>query len=328
MKSKKTHFHWDDLKYFHAIIEAGSLSAAARWLGTTQPTVSKKLDQLEARIGAKLVSRGPEGIEVSDVGERIWSMVQIMHSTADDIERIAHQADKSEAGTVRVAAPEGICGFWIARHLPSFVEANPNIHLELKSNVEGEPSLDDADIKLQMTESKRINYLASELAVLHYTPFAARSYLDLYGPPESVVDVLNHRIGDLVSYTQQQNHWPKEASAIKQMMAPSLTTDSSFALIEAVKAGAIITLLPTYVAKYLPELVHIDMDLRVPISLYMVYHPDQRRVTRVRKTLDWLTEIFDPVRYPWFRKDFVYPADFGDTHAIHVRGERPKPKLI
>ena len=131
-----------------------------------------------------------------------------------------------------------------------------------------------------------------------------------------------------MSYTQQQNHWPKEASALKQMMTPSLTTDSSFALIEAVKSGALITLLPTYVAKYLPDLIHIDMGLHVPIDLYMVYHPDQRRVARVRKALDWLTEIFDPALYPWFRKDFVQPSDFGDTQAIHVRGERPKPKLV
>ncbi|HCR65159.1 MAG TPA: LysR family transcriptional regulator, partial [Oceanicaulis sp.] len=124
-----------------------------------------------------------------------------------------------------------------------------------------------------------------------------------YGAPKSVADVLNHRIADLVSYREQQTHWPKEASAIKQMMNPSLTTDNSLALVEAVRAGTAISMIPTYAAKVQPDLVHVDLGLEVPITLWMVYHPDQRRVTRVRKVLDWLREIFDGSLYPWFRKD-------------------------
>ncbi|MCP2679833.1 LysR family transcriptional regulator [Maricaulaceae bacterium NA33B04] len=319
---------WDDLKIFHALIETGSMSAAARKLGIGQPTVSRRLEQLEGRIGARLVTRGTDGVELSDIGERIWAQVQIMRSTASEVERLAHQADRSDAGTVRISAPEGVAGLWIARNLSSFMEANPRINVELSTRVEGEPITDHADITLQMIESKRMSHVASELATLHYVPFAVARYLDTYGPPQGLADVINHRIGDLVSYRQQQQHWPKEASAIKQMMKASLNTDSSSALVEAVKSGSVIAMLPTYAAKILPELVHLDMEMNVPITLWMVYHPDHRRVTRVRKMLDWLRELFDSTRYPWFRKDFIAPADFGDTETIHIRGERPRPKPI
>mgnify|MGYP001556051176 FL=1 len=328
MSGKAQKFDWDDLRIFHALVSAGSMNAAARRLGIGQPTVSRRLEQLESRIGARLVTRGADGVELTDVGERIWAQVQIMQATAGDIDRIANQADRADAGAVRISAPEGVAGYWVARHLPSFMEANPRITVELTTRSEGDARPDQADISLQVTETKRMNLVATELATLHYTPFASRRYLDTYGPPNGLADVLNHRIADLVSYSQQRDHWPKEASAIKEMMQPTLTSDSSLALAEATKAGAVIAMMPTYAARLEPALVHIDMELNVPITLWMVYHPDQRRVTRVRKMLDWLREIFDSARYPWFRKDFVAPADFAEIETLHVRGERPKPKLL
>ncbi|MCR9128155.1 MAG: LysR family transcriptional regulator [Alphaproteobacteria bacterium] len=328
MSGKAQKFDWDDLRIFHALVSAGSMNAAARRLGIGQPTVSRRLEQLESRIGARLDTRGADGVELTDVGERIWAQVQIMQATAGDIDRIANQADRADAGAVRICAPEGVAGYWIARHLPSFMEANPRITVELTTRIEGDARPDQADISLQVTETKRMNLVATELATLHYTPFASRRYLDTYGPPNGLADVLNHRIADLVSYSQQRDHWPKEASAIKEMMQPTLTSDSSLALAEATKAGAVIAMMPTYAARLEPALVHIDMELNVPITLWMVYHPDQRRVTRVRKMLDWLREIFDSARYPWFRKDFVAPGDFAEIETLHVRGERPKPKLL
>lgn len=328
MTGKAQKFDWDDLRIFHALVSAGSMNAAARRMGIGQPTVSRRLEQLEARVGARLVTRGADGVELTDVGERIWAQVQIMQATAGDIERIAHQADRADAGTVRISAPEGVGGYWIARHLPSFMEANPRITVELDTRVDTDAAPDHADITLQMVESKRMSHVATGLATLHYTPFASRRYLDTYGPPEGLADILNHRIADLVSYRQQREQWPKEVRAIKEMMKPTFTTDSSLALVEAIKSGAVIAMMPTYAARLEPELVHIDMEMNVPINLWMVYHPDQRRVTRVRKMLDWLREIFDSAQYPWFRKDFVAPSDFSDVETIHVRGDRFKPKLV
>jgi DNA-binding transcriptional LysR family regulator len=328
MTGKAQKFDWDDLRIFHALVSAGSMSAAARRLGIGQPTVSRRLEQLENRIGARLVTRGAEGVELTDVGERIWAQVQIMQATSGDIERIAHQADRADVGAVRISAPEGVGGYWIARHLPSFMEANPRITVELSTRVETDAQPDQADIVLQMTESKRMSLVATELATLHYTPFASHRYLETYGPPTGISDVLNHRVGDLVSYGQQRENWPKQASALREMMKPTFTSDSSLALAEASKAGAVIAMMPTYAARLEPALVHLDMEFNVPITLWMIYHPDLRRVTRVRKMLDWLREIFDSSRYPWFRKDFVAPGEFSEVETVHIRGERPKPKLI
>ena len=115
---REPRFDWNDLKIFHALVSAGSMSKAARLLGVVQPTVSRRLEQLEMRIGARLVTRGADGVELTDVGERIWTLVQTMQSTANDIGRVAGQADMAEAGRVRVTAPDGIASYWIAKPLP------------------------------------------------------------------------------------------------------------------------------------------------------------------------------------------------------------------
>ncbi|MEO1039418.1 MAG: LysR family transcriptional regulator [Pseudomonadota bacterium] len=322
-------FDWDDLRVFHALVSAGSMNKAARRLSIGQPTVSRRLEALETRIGARLVTRGADGVELTDVGERIWTLVQTMQNTADDIGRLAHQADKAEVGTVRIAAPDGLAAHWLGRHLPGFVEANPRIRLEIMTKLETESEqIASADILLQTEETKKMHLVAGELASLHYVPFTSRAYLDTYGAPEGLADVLNHRLTDLVSYRHQRDDWPDEAQAIKQMMKPSLTTDSSAVLFEALRSGSTIAMAPTYAACLDEQLVHLDLDLRVTLKLWMVYHPDLRRVTRVRKVLEWLREIFDSARYPWFRKDYVAPADFSKVRTVHIRGEHPKPRLV
>ena len=252
-----------------------------------------------------------------------------MQNTADDIGRLAHQADKAEVGTVRVAAPDGLAAHWLGPHLPGFVEANPRIRLEIMTKLETESEqVANADIVIQTEETKKMHLVATELAALHYVPFTSKTYLDTYGAPAGLADALNHRITDLVSYRHQRDDWPDEAQAIKQMMKPSLTTDSSSVLLEALRSGSTIAMAPTYAARLDEELIHLDLDLRVTLKLWMVYHPDQRRVTRVRKVLEWLREIFDSARYPWFRKDFVAPSDFSDVPTLQIRGERPRPREV
>ena len=327
---REPRFDWNDLKIFHALVSAGSMSKAARLLGVVQPTVSRRLEQLEMRIGARLVTRGADGVELTDVGERIWTLVQTMQSTANDIGRVAGQADMAEAGRVRVTAPDGIASYWIAKQLPGFVEANPLIKLELSTVQAGEKPIDPyADVTLQYTQNKRMDLVPKELATLHFVPFTSRAYLDTYGRPDGLVDALMHRLGDLVSYEEEtRDAWPSDAQAIKKMMKPSLTTDSSSVLLEAIRSGSIIAMAPTYIAQRFPDLVFLDLDLVIPVKLWMFYHPEQRRVTRVRKVLEWLDDIFDTATYPWFRKDFVPPAEFSEVETVTARGERPKPRIV
>jgi len=324
MTARAPVFDWDDLRVFHAIISAGSLTAAAEQLGVRQPTVSRRLEALETRIGARLLLRGPEGVELTETGERIWGLVQSMQGTAQDIERVAGQADKAEQGRVRLAAPDGLAAFWIARHLPGFVEANPRIRLELLTRDPERKGAPEPDITLQLAETKRMSLIAQPIATLHYLPLASRRYLDAYGAPKTLAELLEHRLADTGDAAPGPACWPREAAAIREMMRPSVTTDSASTLIHSVLSGATIALCPSFVAALSDDLVHLDLDLHAAAPVWMVYHPDQRKIARVRKVLDWLREIFDSARHPCFRRDYVAPAEFAQTQTVPVRDARPR----
>ncbi len=317
-------FDWDDLRVFHTVVSAGSLTAAADRLGVRQPTVSRRLDALETRIGARLVTRGADGVSLTETGERIWTNVETMLGAAGDIARIAGQADQTEEGRVRLSAPDCLAALWIARHIAGFMEANPRIRLELTT--QPADSANPADIALQLHETQRVSMISQPLASVHFVPLAARAYVEAYGAPDTLSRLLEHRLAFLDGGVGETGGCPRETAALRAMAVPALTSDSAAGLYEALTAGGVVAIAPSFLAARSDTLVSLDLDLHARATVWMVFHPDQRKVVRVRKVIDWLREIFDGARHPWFRKEYVAPAAFSGAAEEFVRDARPGPR--
>jgi DNA-binding transcriptional LysR family regulator len=119
------------LRAFLRIVERGSLSAAARDLGTTQPTVSRQLQDLEAAYGTALVVRTTRSLRMTDAGRLVYEQARLI-VRSDDIlrERLTSESTQVE-GRLRIAAPSGFGAFVIAPFCSRFVERYPNATLEL-----------------------------------------------------------------------------------------------------------------------------------------------------------------------------------------------------
>lgn len=98
---------WDDLKVFVAAAQTGSFGAAARKLQTTQPTITRRMDDLEARLGARLFNRGLRGVSLTEAGELVYDRALTMQRASCEIEKLVLGSDKLDAGRVTVAATEG-----------------------------------------------------------------------------------------------------------------------------------------------------------------------------------------------------------------------------
>src|SRR5258706_16368489 len=102
---------WDDLRHYLEAARAGSFRAAALAMGTTQPTVGRRVDRLEKRLGTKLLRRIAHGVRMTPSGEAVYKV-------AGDIERLMRQlelqaaADRSLAGRIRLWVTDGIRGYW------------------------------------------------------------------------------------------------------------------------------------------------------------------------------------------------------------------------
>jgi DNA-binding transcriptional LysR family regulator len=127
---------WDDVRLFLAIAEHGSLTEAARRLKVGQPTVSRRLGELEERLGYALFQRGVGGAALTAPGERWLAPARHMAEWAGELLRTAERADATPSGVVRVSAPPGVAYDFLAPFARALRERYPKLALEISSRVE------------------------------------------------------------------------------------------------------------------------------------------------------------------------------------------------
>jgi DNA-binding transcriptional LysR family regulator len=122
---------WNDVELFLAVAELGSVSAAAKRLRTTQPTVSRRLADLEASLGEPLFARSVQGTVPTSFGERLLPAARRMAEAAGEVERVASVAETTPRGVVRVTAPPGVAYAFLAPLAPKLRVLLPDVRLEV-----------------------------------------------------------------------------------------------------------------------------------------------------------------------------------------------------
>jgi len=311
---------WNDVRTFLAVTECGSLNAAARLLGMTQPTISRRMEEFEYRLRTKLFERNPRGVILTEAGVMVRDLAQSMARYGGSIVREVAGHDNSQAGRVRLVAPDGIAGFVLAPRLAKLQMTNPQVQLTIDcglwigSMLEAEP-----DLYLEMTDAYSPDLISIPIATMHYAAFASREYLDLYGTPKTIAELTEHRTIRHTSHREQRSTWNPKAAAIGQLAQNHFISNSSAATFQAVRAGAGIASLPTYVTTIAPELVMLELGAWGHPVLFLRHHGAIEQKRRVKLVRDWLQEAFDPTYQPWFRSEFIHPDDF----ARYARRETP-----
>jgi len=124
-------YSWDLIRSFHAVAETGSLSAASRRQGLTQPTVGRHIDLLEAELKVPLFIRSRDGMALTPKGEDLFAAAQEVGETAAAFERRAAGLDEGIAGTVRISANDIFGVLILPGLIGEFIAANPSVDVEL-----------------------------------------------------------------------------------------------------------------------------------------------------------------------------------------------------
>src|SRR4051812_36069293 len=127
---------WEDLRLFLAVAEAHSMSGAARALRLGQPTLSRRIAELEAALDQPLFVRGTGGVTLTAAGERLVPAAQRMAEWAGEAARAAAGGESAPEGKVRLAAPPGVAFAFIAPLAASLRARAPGIALEVLAGVE------------------------------------------------------------------------------------------------------------------------------------------------------------------------------------------------
>lgn len=282
---------WDHIRTFHAVASHGSLLAASRHLGLTQPTVGRHIGLLEERLGFTLFTRGREGMRLTDKGSDLVTTASEMLGTAADFERVASGLEERIEGVIRISANEILGALFLPGLVAEFMAEHPMIEIEIEVSNETTNLLQrDADIAVRMFRPTQNDLVARKIIDVPLGLFAHESYFERHPRPQSVDDLNEH-----VLLGQDRNPSLINAyNALGMSLTPSsfqFRTDNNIATVNAIRSGIGIGPLHIGMTKLWPDVVQVLPDLPVPsLELWLACHADVRHNKRIRMVMDFLAE--------------------------------------
>ena len=304
-------FNWDRLRVFRLVAEARSMTAAARTLGESTPTVSRRINDLERELGTKLFQRSKRGVELTAAGKRLMDLAIQMQGLVETVGSQVAETDTEISGAIKIKASDGLGPYWLARHLPDFHEKVPNVQIDLEIGLAQEEAVveREADLAILFQKPTHSEVIAQPLGTLHYLCFASESYLAENAPPRSFFDMHKHKLLMHTDYVHQIERWSKSIREVKDFVDYSTITNSSTALMTLCENGGGIAVLPSYVTVLNTNLVPIPMPAAAPIEFWLTYTERVRRNAAGKAAIEWLLSIFNPIENPWFHRDFKDPVE-------------------
>lgn len=230
---------WDLFQSLHSVLQAGSLSAAAKSRGLTQPTLGRHIEALEQRLGAPLFLRSPRGLTPTDLARQLEPHLAEMNAAAAAALRDASGAADSLKGAIRITASQIIGAEVLPPILGAFRREHPEIDIELVlSNKAEDLSRRDADIAVRMMRPTQGSLVARKIGAIGVGFYASPDYVAAHGAPQSLTDLDNHSV---IGFDRESP--PLEALA--ELNLPwevtrdlfAFRTDNDLAQIAALRAG-------------------------------------------------------------------------------------------
>ncbi|MBR1224146.1 MULTISPECIES: LysR family transcriptional regulator [unclassified Bradyrhizobium] len=308
--------NWDLVRIFLAVARTGSFRAAAAELNMSANFLSKRISVLENTYKTPLMTRHVDGIRLTPEGEAVLDAAKRMEEASFGLDRALSRATPALTGEVRLAVTEGLGTFWLAPRLVEFQRVYSGLLVDLKCEMRSADVLRlEADVAVQLEEPANPNLKRVKIGRLHIMPFVSPSYVEIYGMPTDLKDLQqNHRmvIQD-AEQTKGKEMYERHAGR-EQLGFVAMRNNVSSAHVWAVSKGAGIGWLPTYIPAIAGPLIPLDLGVQFPLDIWLTYHPDAKRIPRVKQLIDWTIQAFDGRKYPWFRDEFVHPDDLQKTY--------------
>lgn len=289
------HIEWDDLQYVLTVGRTGSLSAAARALRVNHSTVFRRIGHIEERLGVRLFERRRDGYVPTGAGETALQLAERIDEHVVALERQVAGQDLRPHGNVRLATTDTLTPI-VVPLCAEFRTLYPEISIELVTGNEHlNLSRRDADIALRPSLKPPENLHGRRIAKIAFAAYASGSHAQANGKSlERALqwvgfdDTLSH----LAAYRWLAANVPPDRVCFR--------ANSFLSIVEAVRQGMGVALLPCYLASSAGGLVKMSECVpELATDLWLLVHDDLRRTARVRTFLDFLAD-----RLAGFREGF------------------------
>lgn len=267
-----------ELAFFCLLIKQGSLAATARELNLTPPAVSRRLSQLEERLGVRLLNRTTRRISLTSEGEVYFGNAQRILSDIDEMERLVSSSRAAPKGLLRVKAPLGFGRSYIGPAISAFTKTYPEVEVQLHLTDRPINLPDEAiDVSIRFGDLPDSRLIAKKIAANRRLLCASPAYLRAAGPPSFPHELTQHQCIVLRQNESAYGNW--RLSRGKQMETIKVhgklsTNDGEVAINWALEGHGILMRAEWDVAKYLRSgrLVQVLADYDTPpADIYAVY---------------------------------------------------------
>ena len=286
--------NWEDIRTFLAIARQRSLSGAARELGLSQSTMSRRLVALEERSGARLLLKTPHGYTLTPLGETVLANAERMDEDAVALERVVQGRDVALSGLVRLTTVETIANRLLPIAIAALREEYPGITVELLSDTRSLSLVErEADLAIRMVRFEHNELISRRMGTMVCALYASPDYRAAHPQP---LDEPGH---DLITVMDDMAHQSEARWLLEKVPAGKSVyrTNSRDAQAAAAAQGIGIACLPQYLAEDMPGLERIrEAGLGPAREIWLGVHRDLREMPRIRAVIDALDAAFKAER--------------------------------
>lgn len=282
--------NWQKLRVLKAVLEKESFSGAARHLGISQPTVSRQIKSLEDELGETLLDITPDGVMATTAALRLSPILDEMTRAAEQIQRPA--PDEDATPVVRIA-----CGPWVASFLSSHIHqivGDPVArHIDITSSILfADIPRREADIAIRTKRPERGRMRVKRLPSYTYAVYGKNTLVE---QEPSAFTAKRFKNFEWAMLAQELDHFATSQWLIDQGVTnPIARFSASINLLDAVKSGAVLAVIPCFVGGKNTDLVRVSEPFTPGNSqIWMVLPDDVNRRPHIRQAADILVALFN-----------------------------------
>ena len=283
---------WNQLRAFLETAETGSLSAAARKLGQSQPTLSRQVAALELALGVTLFERVGKTMALTTTGQELLGHARVMGAAAHELGLAATGRSEEVAGVVSVATSDAVAAYLMPKILLQIREAAPGIQVEVVAS-DGFSDLlrREADIAIRHVRPEQPELIGRLVRHSSACFYASESWVREHGLPRTAEEAVQH---DFIGMDRAGHYLQHMRSKGLQLSSANFRSyaDNSVTYWEMVRQGLGIGAIMEEIAREPPGMVRVLEDVSpFQLPIWLVTHRELRTARRIRIVFDLLAEI-------------------------------------
>lgn len=280
---------WDDLRVFLAVVRSESLSGAGRKLKIDPATVGRRIVRLEAAMSVRLFTKGPQGYAISEEGGRLLVHAEAVESAVQGAAETL-SGPEGLSGQIRIGAPDGCANYLLPQVLTRICDDNPGLEVQIVAlprvfNL----SKREADMAISVSAPTAGRLLVQKITDYQLHLAATRDYLAKFGTVSRMNDLSGRRV---IGYIPDMI-FDKELDYLSELGGEAVVLSSNSVSVQFnwLRSGAGIAIVHDFAIPSAPDVVRLlTEDISLTRSFYLIRHADDRRLERMNRFADALTQ--------------------------------------